>query len=34
VHPAVTRARQAGCYAYQADGIGFSRTIVFTVTAG
>jgi hypothetical protein len=34
VHPAVTRARQAGCYAYQADGIGFSRTIVFTITAG
>jgi hypothetical protein len=34
VHPAVTRARQVGCYAYQADGIGFSRTIVFTVTAG
>jgi hypothetical protein len=33
VHPAVTRARQAGCYAYQADGIGFSRTIVFTITA-
>ncbi|HEV7640106.1 MAG TPA: hypothetical protein VGO39_04445 [Gaiellaceae bacterium] len=34
VHPAVTRARQAGCYAYQADGIGFSRTIVFTIAAG
>jgi hypothetical protein len=34
VHPAVTRARQAGCYAYQADGIGFSGTIVFTITAG
>ena len=34
VHPAVTRARQVGCYAYQADGIGFSRTIVFTITAG
>jgi hypothetical protein len=32
-HPAVTRARQVGCYAYQADGIGFSRTIVFTITA-
>jgi len=33
VHPAVTRARQPGCYAYQADGLGFSRTIVFTITS-
>jgi hypothetical protein len=34
VHPAVTRARSAGCYGYQIDGVGFSRTIVFTITAG
>jgi hypothetical protein len=34
VHPAATRARQAGCYAYQADGIGFSRAIVFTISVG
>lgn len=33
-HPAVTRSRQLGCYAYQADGIGFSRTIVFAIVAG
>lgn len=29
VWPAVTRARELGCYAYQVDGIGFSRRIVF-----
>jgi hypothetical protein len=27
--PGYTRLRAAGCYAYQIDGIGFSRTIVF-----
>jgi hypothetical protein len=29
VHPAVTRVRTLGCYAYQVDGIGFSYSIVF-----
>ena len=29
VHPAVTRVRTRGCYAYQVDGIGFSYSIVF-----
>jgi hypothetical protein len=31
--PAVTRVRTPGCYAYQIDGIGFSRTIVFEAVA-
>lgn len=34
VRPAVTRVRALGCYAYQADGIGFSRQIVFRAVAG
>jgi len=29
VHPATTRVRALGCYAWQIDGIGFSRRIVF-----
>jgi hypothetical protein len=29
VHPAVTRVREPGCYAWQVDGIGFSHRIVF-----
>lgn len=33
VRPAVTRVRTLGCYAYQVDGIGFSRTIVFHAVA-
>jgi hypothetical protein len=33
VRPAVTRVRALGCYAYQIDGIGFSRTIVFHAVA-
>lgn len=28
-HPATTRLRAPGCYAYQLDGVGFSRLIVF-----
>jgi hypothetical protein len=34
IHPAVTRVRTLGCYAWQIDGIGFSRTIVFHAVAG
>ena len=30
--PSFTRARSAGCYAYQVDGEGFSEVIVFEVT--
>jgi hypothetical protein len=33
VRPAVTRVRSLGCYAYQIDGLGFSRTIVFRAVA-
>jgi hypothetical protein len=33
VHPAVTRVRTLGCYAYQVDGIGFSYSIVFRAIA-
>jgi hypothetical protein len=33
VHPAVTRVRTLGCYAYQVDGIGFSYSIVFRAVA-
>jgi len=33
VHPAVTRVRTLGCYAYQVDGIGFSYAIVFRAVA-
>jgi len=33
VHPAVTRVRTLGCYAYQVDGIGFSYSIVFHAIA-
>jgi hypothetical protein len=33
VRPAVTRVRTLGCYAYQVDGLGFSRTIVFQAVA-
>jgi hypothetical protein len=33
VHPAVTRVRTLGCYAYQFDGLGFSRTVVFRAVA-
>lgn len=33
VRPAVTRVRALGCYAYQVDGLGFSRTIVFRAVA-
>ncbi len=33
VHPAVTRVRTPGCYAYQVDGIGFSYSIVFRAVA-
>lgn len=29
VRPAVTRVRALGCYAWQVDGVGFTRTIVF-----
>ena len=28
-HPATTRVRASGCYAWQLDGTGFTRTIVF-----
>jgi hypothetical protein len=34
VHPAVTRVRTLGCYAYQVDGVGFSYSIVFRAVAG
>lgn len=34
IRPAVTRARTLGCYAYQVDGLGFSRRIVFRAVAG
>jgi hypothetical protein len=34
VHPAVTRVRTLGCYAYQVDGIGFSYSIVFRAVPG
>jgi hypothetical protein len=30
----VTRVRTLGCYAYQIDGLDFSRTIVFHAVAG
>jgi hypothetical protein len=33
VHPAVTRVRTLGCYAYQVDGVGFSYSIVFHAVA-
>jgi hypothetical protein len=33
IHPAVTRVRTLGCYAYQVDGIGFSYSIVFHAIA-
>lgn len=33
VRPAVTRARALGCYAFQIDGLGFSRRIVFRAVA-
>jgi hypothetical protein len=33
VHPAVTRVRTLGCYAYQVDGIRFSYSIVFRAVA-
>jgi hypothetical protein len=34
VRPAMTRVRTLGCYAWQVDGLGFSRTIVFRAVAG
>jgi hypothetical protein len=30
--PSFTRLRSLGCYAYQIDGVGFSRVIVFRAT--
>ena len=33
-YPSYTRLREPGCYAYQIDGTGFSRTIVFRAVAG
>jgi hypothetical protein len=33
IRPAVTRVRALGCYAWQVDGLGFSRTIVFRAVA-
>jgi hypothetical protein len=33
VHPAVTRVRTLGCYAWQIDGIGFERLTVFHAVA-
>ena len=30
--PSFTRVRSLGCYAYQIDGVGFSRVIVFRAT--
>ena len=30
--PSFTRVREAGCYAYQVDGAGFSRVVVFRAT--
>jgi hypothetical protein len=32
MRPSFTRLRASGCYAYQADGTSFSRTIVFRAT--
>lgn len=32
IHPAVTRVRTLGCYAWQIDGIGFEKLIVFHAT--
>jgi hypothetical protein len=32
VHPAVTRVRTLGCYAWQIDGVGFEKLIVFHAT--